>query len=579
MSVANLLDHVVRCLLDSASIVLKAATSPKTPRRARAGRDFQHWRSLHLSDRDNPYYRARFNEARREKRKAYDAHRETKIGLFFESLENQPILDRVRLTYRYLRQHRRGQTSGVSRYISIQAWESQLRSSSSATEIPLLPEYSPLPPDSGPTYADINRISLLLQNNTASGVDGIQPELLRYGSELLIDHIHVLLNKIWRSNLVPERLVLTLQVPIAKVPNPKGPEEYRRITLCSALYKIYSRFLLEQLESYLGDVPNYQFAYHRNRSAEDQIFIVRQLLDERWRKGRLTYVVSLDLQRAFDTIDLYQVPRVLLHLGVPSYLVNRIVRACLTERTSLQWFGQRTGEFNKTKGIKQGCPLSPKLFVYLLHQALLRLQQLMPELHLGQTDRIRLPCLRVYADDILAILTDSSQIPRLISLLETCLNEFGLSLNVSKSEVLVRDPSFCDVQASPSQLHFGNISLRVVTKMKYLGAYLTSSLNRRETVSSRITRALRVYRSVAAFARKYHLRWKTISRIYHTVITPIVLFGLKVSTLTKQNRDRLRDMEYKIVSGLFLLSRPEDDDDAASPDRSAERVDAVNPRR
>lgn len=388
-----------------------------------------------------------------------------------------------------------------------------------------------------------------------------------------MDFVHCLLSKIWSVNIVPRRLIQTLQVPISKVTRPNGPDEYRRITLCSAIYKVYSRFLLEQLEHYLGEVPNYQFAYHQNRSAEDQIFFVRQLLDERWRKGRLTFIVSLDIRQAFDTIDLAQVPLVLQRLGVPVYLINRIISACLTERTSLQWFGQRTAEFNKTRGIKQGCPLSPKLFVYLLHQALLRLQQLMPELFLGQTDRIRLPCLRVYADDILAVLTESSQIPRLISLLETCLSEFGLSLNVSKTEVLVRDPAYCDVRDPPSQCQFGPFNLKLVTKLKYLGAYITSSLNRRETVSDRVSKALRVYRSIADFSRRYRLCWKTIARIYHTVIAPIVLYGLKVTTLTKQSRDRLRDMEYKIVSGLFLLSRPVDDDDAASSNRTSERVD------
>lgn len=82
-------------------------------------------------------------------------------------------------------------------------------------------------------------------------------------------------------------------------------------------------------------------------------------------------------------------------------------------------------------------------------------------------------------------------------------------------------------------------------------------------MSDRVSKALRVYRSIADFSRRYRLCWKTIARIYHTVIAPIVLYGLKVTTLAKQSRDRLRDMEYKIVSGLFLLSRPVDDDNAA----------------
>lgn len=172
-------------------------------------------------------------EARQTKRKAYDGHRETNIRLFLENLETQSIPDRVRRTSRYHHQHRRTQARGASRYISIQAWESKPQSSPSAADTPLLPENSPLSADSGPTYAEINRISPLLQNNTVSGVGGISPELLRYSSELLLD----------------------LQVPISKVVNPTGPVEYRRITPCFALHKIHSRLLPG---SHLGKVPNCQ---------------------------------------------------------------------------------------------------------------------------------------------------------------------------------------------------------------------------------------------------------------------------------------------------------------------------------
>lgn len=301
-------------------------------------------------------------------------------------------------------------------------------------------------------------------------------------------------------------------------------------------------------------MPNYQHAYHFNRSAEDQVFIVRQILDERWRHGRVTYLVSLDLRQAFDRIDLHQVPSALARAGVPSYLINRLVKACLTEQTSLQWFGQRTSVYRKTRGIKQGCPLSPKLFVYLLHQALLQLQAEMPELHLGQENRLLLPCLRVYADDILAILTHPAQVIRLLDLIQPCLRVFGLELNVSKTEVLIRDPHALP-DSTRQTFDVGNYSLRLVNKMRYLGAYITSTLSRRETISDRVHRAIRASYAVISFVERFKLNWEIARRFYHTVITPTVLYGLKVSTLTKANRDRLRDMEATIIAGLSAASR------------------------
>lgn len=166
----------------------------------------------------------------------------------------------------------------------------------------------------------------------------------------------------------------------------------------------------------------------------------------------------------------------------------------------------------------------------------------MPEIHLAQAERLRLPCLRVYADDILAILTHPGQIRRLLEIIEPCLAAFGLELNVGKTELLIRDPH--SLEHDPrDEITLGRYTLRLVSKMRYLGAYLTSTLQRRETLSDRVHRALRSSHGIISFVERYHLPWETARRMYHSVIVPIVFYGLKVTTLTKTNRDRLRDME------------------------------------
>jgi hypothetical protein len=63
------------------------------------------------------------------------------------------------------------------------------------------------------------------------------------------------------------------------------------------IYKIYAKILLLRLKENLGDLPSYQAAFQKNRSAGDHIYAVRRILEERWRKGETTYVVALDLKK------------------------------------------------------------------------------------------------------------------------------------------------------------------------------------------------------------------------------------------------------------------------------------------
>lgn len=186
----------------------------------------------------------------------------------------------------------------------------------------------------------------------------------------LIDILQIVLARAWNNNNMPKEWIDTTQVPIPKISFPKSVDDFRRITITNAIYKIYARFLLSELQKYAGEIPLYQAGFLRNRSTDDHIFTVRRVIEERWRKGLLTHVIAIDLKKAFDRIDLSVVGTILKSYGVPCKLINRIIAASLHERTAIQWVGRRTNAFTKGKGVKQGCPISPYIFIILLDYAL-----------------------------------------------------------------------------------------------------------------------------------------------------------------------------------------------------------------
>jgi hypothetical protein len=90
--------------------------------------------------------------------------------------------------------------------------------------------------------------------------------------------------------------------------------------------------------------------------------------------------------------------------------------------------------------------------------------------------------------------------------------------------------------------------LKVVSKMKYMGLYLTDTFRIKENVAKRIKKVYKAMRVILPFVKKTRLPWTMAQRLYNTVIAPVVLYGMPETYLTKSNRMSLRAMEESIIT-------------------------------
>lgn len=177
------------------------------------------------------------------------------------------------------------------------------------------------------------------------------------------------------------------------------------------------------MQRYIIDIPLYQAGFLRNRSTDGHIFTLRRISEEGWRKGLPTYILSLDLSKAFDMVNTHRLATVLLSYGLPAYLINRIITATLHERTSVQLFGRRTNTCERSKGVKQGCPVSQYIFIVILHYAIKRAcDRLNIDLDMNE---LMLPILLAYADDIIIIGDSLTIFTNILASTELELQEVG----------------------------------------------------------------------------------------------------------------------------------------------------------
>lgn len=76
-------------------------------------------------------------------------------------------------------------------------------------------------------------------------------------------------------------------------------------------------------------------------------------------KDRARMSVKLDLSKAFDCVQWDFLEAAMLHLNLPPQIVSLIMECVTNPSFSITINGSPCGFFNSTRGLRQGCPLSP----------------------------------------------------------------------------------------------------------------------------------------------------------------------------------------------------------------------------
>jgi hypothetical protein len=107
--------------------------------------------------------------------------------------------------------------------------------------------------------------------------------LIQAGGKILHSEIHKLIMLIWNKEELPYQWKESIVVPTYKQGEKTDCSNYQGISLLSTSYKILSNILLSGLILYADEIiGDHQCGFQRNRSATDQIFYIRQILEKKW---------------------------------------------------------------------------------------------------------------------------------------------------------------------------------------------------------------------------------------------------------------------------------------------------------
>nr|GEV22872.1 RNA-directed DNA polymerase, eukaryota, reverse transcriptase zinc-binding domain protein [Tanacetum cinerariifolium] len=254
------------------------------------------------------------------------------------------------------------------------------------------------------------------------------------------------------------------------------------ISLIGSFYKIIAKNLANRLVGVLDDIVNeVQTAFIKDSQILDGPFILNEVLQWCKTKKKQALMFKVDFKKAYDSVRWDFLDEVLRKFGFGDKWC-RWIQCCLkSSRGSIIMNGSPTEEFQFGKGLKQGDPLSPFLFILLMESLHLSFQRIVDA---GMFHDIKLSRGLVnlshmfFADDAVFVgQWCENNITTLVHVLECFHKASGLCINMSKSKIM--------------RVHVDNIKVNIAatklgclvfkTPFMYLGSIVGGNMSRINT--------------------------------------------------------------------------------------------------
>ncbi|GAU49412.1 hypothetical protein TSUD_374310 [Trifolium subterraneum] len=151
---------------------------------------------------------------------------------------------------------------------------------------------------------------------------------------------------------------------IPKVDSPHRLNDIRPISLVGSLYKILEKVLANRLRMVVRRViSESQTAFVKDRQILDGILIANEVVDEARKTKKELLLFKVDFEKAYDSVDLGYLDAFMGRMSFPILWRKWIKKCVCTITASVLVNGSPTDEFPMERGLRQGDPLSPFLFL------------------------------------------------------------------------------------------------------------------------------------------------------------------------------------------------------------------------
>lgn len=388
-----------------------------------------------------------------------------------------------------------------------------------------------------------------LKNSKSPGSDKLNNKLLKNLPRKALIYLTILFNGCFKLSYFPDQWKKAVVIPIAK-PNKikSSPLSYRPISLLSCLGKLFEKVILKRLIKQAGAlqiVPNEQFGFRPGYSTSHQLARIVSLIKSNFYQKNSVGMLSMDIEKAFDSVWHNALIYKLLKYDFPTSLV-RLIQSYLKNRSFyVKILNETSNTHDILAGVPQGAVLSPFLY----------------NIFIADFPKIQNTHVAFYADDtaILVPGLDPNEVcvkmQNAFDKLTKFYTKWKIQINTNKTQCVYFTRRRALRYLPQQNLLLNGQEVPWDNTLKYLGLYLDKKLTFKCHIECAINKTEKIIRILYPLInRKSQMNIRNKLIIYKAILRPVLTYACPIFANCASTH--LRQMQIfqnrclKIISNL-----------------------------